>query len=331
MNIVMFFSLFLSTMSVVVCALVKQWCQEYKRHAYPHAPPHKRGRVRTFLFNGLEKFQLRRFIYGVHVALHISVFLFFWAVSDFLYNIYQPIGNVARYCLLTSLVVYAAISISPLISINSPYHTALTLPIRGGGVLILIAFRILLGFLPRFLKRSSSCSWLPYFKGIRFDRTRFLVDRANEKAEDLDKDAMEWLLTENYLSDTSMDKFIESLPGYIHSHLTTSTEQKTPSCIIERIREHFLTCTTSHVLSEETFITRVSACVNSLRLIFEPTDSRPVDSDTKDNDLRRKHIQHLVNDLNARCDGKDWTVALRASCCRDWTRFGLGFEHLSTT
>jgi hypothetical protein len=328
MNIVMFLSLFFSTMSVVVCALVKQWCQEYKRYAYPRAPPHKRGRVRTYLFNGLEQFQMRRFIYGVQVALHISVFLFFWAVSDFLYNIYQPVGNVARYCLLTSLVVYAAFSISPLVFINSPYHTALTPPIRGAGVLILIAFRVLLGFLPFFQKRSSSFSWLPYFKGIRFDRTRFLVEQANERAENLDKDAMEWLLTEDYLSDTSMDKFLESLPGYIHSHFTNkerSSEQPNPSRIIKRIREHFLTCTTSHVLSEEACITRVSACVNSLRLIFKPADSRPVDSDTMGNELRKGHIQDLVNDLNARCDGKDQTVALRASCVR-----GLAFQGLLT-
>ena len=323
MNIAMFLSLFLCTMSVVVCALVKQWCQEYKRHAYPHAPPHKRGRVRTFLFNGLEKFQLRRFILGVHVALHISVFLFFWAVSDLLYNVYQPVGNVARYCLLTSLVVYAAISISPLIFINSPYHTALTLPIRGCGAPIFHALLKLLRFIPCFPERYSDPdrSWLRYFEGIRFNRTHYLLERANEseKAEVLDKDAMKWLLAENYLSDTSMDKFLESLPGYIHSHLTTSTEQTTSSYIIERIREHVLTCTASYDLSDEACITRVSACVNSLWLIF--TDSSPVDSDTMK--LRREHIQGLVDDLNARCDGKDWTVTLRASCVRALVFQGL--------
>ena len=314
-------------MSVVVCALVKQWCQEYMRDAYPRAPPHKRGRVRTYLFNGLEQFQLKRFIYGVHVVLHISVFLFFWAVSDFLYNVYQPVGNVARCCLLTSLAVYVVLSISPLIVINSPYYTALTPPIRGGGLLILIAFRILLGILPCFKERSSTCSWLPHFKGIRFDTTRFLVEHANEQAGKLDKVAMKWLLTEDYLSDTSMDKFLESLPGYIHSHFTNLAEHITPSYIITRVRKHFLTCTTSHVLSEEAFITRVSACVNSMRLISKLAGSRPVDSGTMDNELRREHIQVLVDDLNAGCDGKgsDRAVVLRASCVR-----GLAFQGFLT-
>jgi len=325
MNVLMFLSLFLSTMSVVVCALVKQSCREFKRYAYPRAPPHKRGRVRTYLFNGLERSQMRRFMYGVHVALHISVFLFFWAVSDFLYNVYQPIGNIARYCLLASLVVYTAFSISPLVFINSPYHTALTPPLRGCGVLILLTLRILLWFLPHFQRRP--CSWLPYFKGIRFDRTHFLVEQANERAEKLDKDAMEWLLREDDLSDASMDTFLEALPGYIHSHVTNKqslSEQRMLDYIIERIKEHFLTCATSRGLSEESCIARVSACVNSLRLVFKPTDSHPVGSD-EDKKLRKNYIQGLVDDLNAQCNGEDSTVALRASCVR-----GLAFQGLLT-
>ena len=77
MNIVMFLSLFLSMMSVLVSALIQQWCREFMKYAYPRAPPHKRGRVRTYLYQGLDQFQMKRFMYGVHVSLHISVFLFF--------------------------------------------------------------------------------------------------------------------------------------------------------------------------------------------------------------------------------------------------------------
>lgn len=332
MNILMFLSLFLSMTSALVCALVKQWCREFKIHAYPRAPPHKRGRVRTYLFHGLERSQMKRFIYGVHVALHISVFLFFWAVSDFLYNVYRPVGNVARYCLLTSLAVYMAFSISPLISINSPYHTALTAPLRGGGVLILLIFRTLLRFIPGFRTRSSSPSWLPFFEGVRFNRTHFLVEQADKRGETLDKVAMEWLLKEDDLSDSRMDTFLEALPGYIHSNFTNKerlSERLTLGYIIKRIKKHLLTCATSQGLSEESCIARVSACVNSLRLIFETTDSHPHDSH-EDKELRKDYIQGLVNDLNEQCNGEDRTVALRASCVRGLTFQGLAFQGLLT-
>ncbi|KAI0290608.1 hypothetical protein BC826DRAFT_912971, partial [Russula brevipes] len=122
-NIVLFLSFFLSVMSAVACALIQQWYQEYMKFAYPRAAPHERGRVRTYLFHGLDRFHMRRFIYGTHVLLHISVFLFFWAISDFFYTIHPLVGAVTRYSLAVSAVVYMALSISPLISGDSPYNT----------------------------------------------------------------------------------------------------------------------------------------------------------------------------------------------------------------
>ncbi|KAI9458411.1 hypothetical protein BJY52DRAFT_1090704, partial [Lactarius psammicola] len=105
-NILLFLSLFFSMMSVLASALIQQWCREFLRHAYPSVAPHKRGRVRTYLYQGLDRFQLRRFMYGVHVLLHISVFLFFWALSDLLHNVDATVGAVARCCLWASVVVY---------------------------------------------------------------------------------------------------------------------------------------------------------------------------------------------------------------------------------
>jgi hypothetical protein len=236
MNIALFLSLFLSMMSVIASALIRQWCREFMKYAYPRAPPHKRGRVRTLLFQGLDQSQMRRFMYGVHVLLHISVFLFFWAIGDFLYNFSEPVGLVARYCLLTSLVVYTAFSVSPLIFISSPYHTPLTPPLRAAIALILFTFSSLWLFLPRFQKPSFF--FLRYFKGIRFDRAHFLVVKANSRAKQLDHYAMQWLFTEDDFSDDSMDTFLEALPGYIHSaHFNKECldHQLTACYIIKRI------------------------------------------------------------------------------------------------
>jgi hypothetical protein len=265
---------------------------------------------------------MRRFMYGVHVLLHISVFLFFWAVSDFLYTVHQSVGNVARYSLLTSLVMYIAFSISPLIFINSPYHTPLTPPLRSIGRFILLTIRALQRFLPGL--RELPCTYLGYFKRIRFDRAHFLVDQANSRAEKLDHYAIKWLFTEDDFSDDNVDTFLESLPGYMLSPFTDQkhlSQQLSTSYIIERIRNHFLTCATSYWLSEEACITRVSGCVNSLRLIFKTSDSRP--SSKNEEQLKMDYIQGLIDGLNSLCKGEDQRVALRASCVR-----GLAFQGL---
>ncbi|KAI0253390.1 hypothetical protein BJV78DRAFT_1109024, partial [Lactifluus subvellereus] len=122
-NILMFLSLFFSVTSALVSTLIQQWAREYLHYSQPIAAPHKRGRVRAYLFQGLSHFQMRRLTYAVPVLLHLAVFLFFSALSEFLYLINVPVGGTARYCIVALLAVYTALSILPLIVKNAPYQT----------------------------------------------------------------------------------------------------------------------------------------------------------------------------------------------------------------
>jgi hypothetical protein len=126
----MFLSLFFSVASALFSTLIQQWAREYLQYSQPSAAPHKRGRVRAYLFDGLTRFQMRRLTYGVPVLLHLSVFLFFYALSELLHSINVPVGTTARYCLVALLAVYLALSVLPLIVRNAPYQTALTTPLQ---------------------------------------------------------------------------------------------------------------------------------------------------------------------------------------------------------
>ncbi|KAI0275765.1 hypothetical protein BGY98DRAFT_920213, partial [Russula aff. rugulosa BPL654] len=110
-NIVLFLSFFLSMMSAVGCALVQQWCDEYKKFAYPKGAPHTRGRVRTYLLRGLKDFHMMRFMYAIHALLHTSVFLFFWALGDFFYSVNHHLGTTSRYALIGPAMIYILLSI----------------------------------------------------------------------------------------------------------------------------------------------------------------------------------------------------------------------------
>ncbi|KAF8480472.1 hypothetical protein DFH94DRAFT_650755, partial [Russula ochroleuca] len=91
-NIILFLSLFFSVTSALVSTLIQQWAREYLQYSQPSAAPYKRGRVRAYLFDGLSRFQMRRLTYGVPVLLHVAVFLFFYALSEWLYSINVPVG-----------------------------------------------------------------------------------------------------------------------------------------------------------------------------------------------------------------------------------------------
>ena len=207
------------------------------------------------------------------------------------------------------------------ISSNSPYHTALTHPLRSGGILLLLLFHIIW----RLLRNSTEqASRHRYFKGIRFDRTHFLLDEADKQVKQLDHYALQWIFKKDNFSDVDMAKFLEGLPGYINSCFTEKkllTEDLTTDYILTRIREHFMTCTTPFEHSEEACINRVVACVNSLRLIFKTSGECPLDSG---NDRSHgEYIRGIIHGLNTLCEEDDTMVALRASCVRSLAFQGL--------
>ena len=330
-NIVLFLSFFLSIMSAVASALIRQWCNEYMKNAYPRAAPHECGHVRTYLFQGLDRFQMRRVMYGTHVLLHISVFLFFWALSDFFYTVHILVGAVSRYCLVVSLVVYLAFSISPLIFVNSPFITPLTHPLGAIRMRLLYSFRAMLWHLLRWRDHSKRIPF-PSFKEMRFDRARLILRSTKNRTADLERYAMKWLFTEKDFSDLDMDKFLEGLPGYMSSRHTeeSNLDNIITKPILERIRRHLLTCATSSELSEEESIARVLCCVESPRLVLRRTiesDQYPSDPNNEDLNSQKTYIEDIIYTLQFLCEReeKDPGIALRAPCVR-----GLAFHVLLT-
>ena len=321
-NIFLFLSFFLSMMSAVGCVLIQKWCENYKRFSYPQAAPHTRGRVRTYLFQGMSVFQMRRFVDGIHVFLHVSVILFFWALSDFFYAVNHELGYVTRTTFVGSMMIYFLLSIFPFIFSNSPYDTPLTLPLRAAGIILRIVIRSPLWF-PRWIRNQPfDLTGLQYYMGIHFDRARLYAVEAEKRADKLEPYAMRWLFTESGFSDSDMDKFLEGLPGYMSSNHTEKgqlDEYLTAEHIKIRIKQHFITCATSVELSDQARHARVFSCVKALVLILQYSRKRKGDSPESDKlkkelNLQRTYVQGLIDDFQTLGDIEDPTIALRASC-----------------
>jgi hypothetical protein len=330
-NIALFLSFFLSMMSAVGCALIQQWCYEYLKFAYPRGAPHECGRVRTYLFQGLNVFQIRRFMYGIHVLLHISFFLFFGAISGFFYDVNHRFGTVAFSALAASIILYMLLSISPLIFSNSPYNTPMTPPLRAGAIILRIIIRFPFWCFRRIRGQPFELIGLAYYKGINFKKTQFFLTEAEMRAEMLEPYAMKWLFTEDDFSDRDMDKFLEGLPGYISSSHTKMGQLDgylTADHILRRIKHHFMTCATSVELSDETIIDRVAFSVEALRLIFQqclkPKQGSSVPDKLEERlQLQQTYIQGLIDDFQTLCVVDDPRMALRASCVRGLAVQGL--------
>jgi Family of unknown function (DUF6535) len=309
-NIILFLSLFFSVTSALASTLIRQWAREYLQYSQPSAAPNKRGRVRAYLFDGLSRFQMKRLIYGVPVLLHLAVFLFFYALSEWLYAINVHVGATARYSFAALLTVYIALSVLPVIVRNSPYQTALTTPLQACISLISYIVHLLVG---RFSRAYEVQKRFGLFKNVHVDRARALMNevKKRKRASELDRSAIHWLLQE--LDEDDMDTFLSGLPGYIHSpsiDRKVVVEGLMEDGVPGRIREHITTCLRSVELSQEESMSRASACTNSLRLIVETAVNTGVRrSDSVSGDIRAimEHLEPLRYETS---------TALRALCVR---------------
>jgi hypothetical protein len=261
-------------------------------------------------------------MYGTHVLLHISVFLFFWALSDFFYTVDHHFGLVARYALVTASIVYVLLSISPLIFSDSPYNTPMTPPLRAGYIILRIIIRFPKWFPEWYRSQPFDMTGLKYYQRIHFDRARLYSIMAETWAEKLEPYAMKWLFTEDDFSDEDMDKFLEGLPGYMSSSHTVERQldhSLTADHVLSRIREHFISCATSVELSDEARIARVSSCAKALMRISQYSRKRKEETSVPGEfkeESQETYNQGLMDYCKMLCDMDDPMIVLRASCIR---------------
>jgi Family of unknown function (DUF6535) len=312
-NILMFLSLFLSLTCALMSTLIQQWAREYLQYSQLSAPPQKRARVRAYLFQGLTKFQMRRMVESIPVFLHISVFLFFFAVSEFLHTVNGEVGLAARISVSVLLLAYLILSVLPLVVSSSPYQTALTTPLRP----CVIILRFVFFRLPMLaMKGSPPISFRSVIHAtLQHKRSRDLLADTERRAASLDHLALQWLL--KGVDEDNMDKFVTGLPALIHSPFitdaTATMEALVTDGILESVGDHLTTCMSSRELSQTVSITRAMASVEALDAIFSVLDQRA------DTPQYRRATSILIKSSDVFRMSQDSAFALRAACIRALT------------
>ncbi|KAI0308600.1 hypothetical protein OF83DRAFT_1180609 [Amylostereum chailletii] len=120
-NVFWFSSLILSLTCALSATLVQQWTRDYKQAVFDeHASPQERGRLRGFLFAGVERFRLPTVTNVLPLLLHTSVFLFFSGVVEFLWPINRRVALTESLSSSASLAPYMSCSrFSPYLWLNA--------------------------------------------------------------------------------------------------------------------------------------------------------------------------------------------------------------------
>ncbi|KAJ7578549.1 hypothetical protein C8J56DRAFT_797341, partial [Mycena floridula] len=122
-NIFWFISLALSLTCALAATLIQQWASEYIHAIERRQVPEMRGRIRAFLFEGVESSRVSAIVEGTPALLHASLFSFLIGLVFFLHPINRAVTYLMSGLLITCGTAYFYATIAPLISIASPIRT----------------------------------------------------------------------------------------------------------------------------------------------------------------------------------------------------------------
>ncbi|KAI9445860.1 hypothetical protein BJY52DRAFT_1156818, partial [Lactarius psammicola] len=125
-NVLWFLSLVLSLTCALSATLMQQWTRRYQEFAQRHGAPHRRGRMRAYIFDGISRFRMTRAVATMPTLLHISVFLFFTGLVDFLFPIDTTVSYFTLGWVVAFALVYAMLTVLPNLSLDCPYRTPLS-------------------------------------------------------------------------------------------------------------------------------------------------------------------------------------------------------------
>ncbi|KAI9447794.1 hypothetical protein H4582DRAFT_25640 [Lactarius indigo] len=315
-NVMWFLSLVLSLTCALSATLMQQWARRYQELARRRGAPHKRARMRAYIFDGIKGFRMTRAIETMPVLLHLSVFLFFAGLVDFLIPInttvaYFTLGWIALFAL-----AYAILTISPNLYLNCPYRTPLsgiTWRLSQFFVLrILLAIRGVEGLfhgpllsLWRLTHQQATgipgpTKWRETLKIQVTMRRKWLSDGLRKSVElsatdapsTVDKDALEWTLTA-LDEDKEIEDFAERVPGFFDSKAVPdatsailplmSDQSATDPILGSRLYDLLKTCIPgTSPLAEEKRKNRLRVCLRSLwycgKAYNQPENPEPLPS-----------------------------------------------------
>ena len=194
-------SLVSSLSAALLATLVQRWARDHMHIFHRYSHPLKIARIRQYLYEGVKRWRMRAIAEAVPGLIHISLFLFFIGLADFLLTTHSVVGKVTIFPIAFSFTVYIISTIAPVIKPQSPYRTSFS------GMAWYIARRWLSR---RYYKdRHDALKPVSYHMP---DGQMQLAMEMNEARKGRDERAIRWLIS-NLTEDIEMESLASGIPG----------------------------------------------------------------------------------------------------------------------
>lgn len=256
-NAFWFLSLCFGLACALAAILVQQWARIYLQ-AIEHRPaPHKKARIRAFLFHGIESFGMKTVVEGIPTLMHIAVFLFLAGLVDFLFTIDRLVAHTTLAIVTTCAALYLFITFLPILRWHCPYRTPLSA----------ICWRILqfLGILQYIDVLGSRQN----IEGSMEQGRELLATEESSGRDQRDREALLWTM-EALTDNIELEPFVEGIPAFLSdgSYQVASLMRELMSnqdvALMDRIVKLLLTCKEPGVLTEDRRLKRAVACLNAI-------------------------------------------------------------------
>ncbi|KAG6832773.1 hypothetical protein H0H87_000426 [Tephrocybe sp. NHM501043] len=268
LNILWFLSLAFSLAAALSVTLVQQWVRDYLQRIQRHNEPLRRARVRTFVFNGIEKWKMDVVVEYIPTLLHISLFLFFAGLYIFLVNINDSVSIAVAAVFLGCVAFYGLATLAPLLDPAAPYETPLTA----------LLWRLLQQFGAHFAHQYSAqyrqhSSFEPTTASSNLTGAReqlALNPAGSSKSLSQDAQAFKWAYA-TITNDRELEAFIESIPGFLGSkdgrQTWAAAFQQLSSPLEDRITELLTSCSKASYMDTQVRRRRATLCIEALSAI----------------------------------------------------------------
>jgi Family of unknown function (DUF6535) len=210
-NILWSLSLGFSITSALAATMVQQWSRNYVQAIERHAAPHNRARIRSYYYDGVRRFNMATFVDAVPILLHISVFLFFAGLFKFLSSVNNIVANTILAIILIHTVLYATITILPIIYHDCPYQSPLSRHFWLIWRVVAINYRLI-------RRTGMTFHWFRYpvyYRTVRQSMDEFGA-RIALNSSDRDAEALRWT-AESLKEDEELELFVQGIPGFFAS------------------------------------------------------------------------------------------------------------------
>ena len=205
-NAFWFIALVFSLSAALLAILVQQWVRGYMHVFQRYSHPLKSARLRQYLHDGSHGWYMPVMADAVPGLVHISLFLFFVGLGDFVLDINTAVGINTLIPITLCGLIYVFTMLAPVIYPQSPYQNT---------------FSALIWYLTqkmhgrRYKDRASSGVLKPVSSNMADGQMQLAMEET-EKRKGRDERAIRWLVS-NLTEDAEMESFAMAIPGSFHT------------------------------------------------------------------------------------------------------------------